>query len=112
MFRVVVFAALSDPVLDRAFDAAGFLRSRVSFPVSRRRFRTVGVSFYYFYLHKGDDALRVRRAGKFLVFDFSFVSVSSSINSPGPHRRATQSFSSVAKLTPNDRSLVRRQRVV
>ena len=112
MLRIVVFAALGDPVLDRAFHAPGFLWSRVRFPVSGRRFGTVRVSLYYFYFHKGDETRRELREGKLFVFDFSFVSVSSCSKSPGPHRRALQSFSSVAKLTPSERSLVKRQRVV
>ena len=108
MLGIVVFAALGDPVLDCALHAARFLRSRVRFPVSRRRFRTVGISFYYFDLHKGEDTRRELRAGKLFVFAFSFVSLSSCSKSPGPHRSALQSFSSVAKLTPSERSLVKR----
>lgn len=112
MFRVVVLTTFGDPILDRAFEASLLLRSRVGLPVSGRRFHTVVVSFYYLDLHKGVDARRVLRAGKVLVFDFSFDPDSSSIKSPGPHRSARQSFSSVAKLTPKERSLVKRQRVV
>src|SRR5678816_3646245 len=109
MFRVVVFATFGDPVLDRAFHTSLFLRSRIRFPISRRRFRTVVISFYYFYLHKGDETRRGVRAGKVFVFDFSFESDSSCNKSPGPHRSALQSFSSVAKFTPSERSLVNRQ---
>ena len=112
MFRVVILATFGYPVLNRAFYAPLLLRSGISFPVRRWRLRAVDVSFYYFDLHKGVEARRVFRGGKLFVFDFSFLPVSSAIRSPGPHLSATQSFSSVAKLTPRDRSFVKRQSVV
>ena len=113
MLSVIVLATFADPILDRALDAPWFLRPRGGLSIRRRQFHLDFVSFDYLYLFHNSDEIRLApQAAMLLVFGGSFLFVSNSIRSPGKHSSALHSFSKVAKLIPNARSFVRRQRVV